>query len=84
MTKKPDLGSCCGARGPAPAHRFNPRGQHSGLRDLVLLQLWRRSQLWLRSDPSLAEGTPYASGWPKKKIKKKIFKKKEKRKPDLV
>ena len=27
--------------------------QHSGLKDLVLLQLWHRSQLQLRSDPWL-------------------------------
>ena len=25
--------------------------QHNGLKDLALLQLWRRSQLWLRVNP---------------------------------
>ena len=35
------------------------------VKDPVLLQLWLRSQLPLRSDPW--PGTPYATGQPKKK-----------------
>ena len=39
--------------------------QHCGLKDLVLPQLWCRSQLRLESDPW--PRTPYAAGQPKKK-----------------
>ena len=48
---------------PSPA-------QHSGLKDLALLQLWRRSQLQLRSDP-YSPGTPYAVGQSKKEKRRK-------------
>ena len=47
------------------------------VKDTLLPQLWQRSQLqcrlqlWLGSDPCPSPGTPYATGWPKKKKKKK-------------
>ena len=44
--------------------QFDP-AWHSRLKDLVLPQLWRRSQLQRDLIPSL--GTPYAKGRPKKK-----------------
>ena len=48
---------------------------HSGVaqrvRDLVLPQLWRRSQLWLRSDPW--PGNSICRGAAKKEKRKKIY-----------
>ena len=57
-----------GTRGisAVPGHRFPPWAGHSGLKDLVLLQLWPRLQRWL--DPG-GLGTPCAAGLQKKKKK---------------
>ena len=43
--------------------------QHGRLKDPTWPQLWRRLQLWLRSDP--CPGTPCAAGQQKKEKKKK-------------
>ena len=48
-------------------------GLHSGLQDLALPQLWRRSQLWLRSDP-----------WPGNPICRKVAKKAKQNKRSLA
>ena len=63
--------SLCGAAGSAASLEHWDTGLTPSpaqwVKDLALLELWLRSQLWLRSDP--LPGTPYAVGWPKKKKK---------------
>ena len=60
-----------------PGQRFPPQAQHSGLKDQALPQLWRRSQMQLRSDPwprnSICHGVAKTKQTATVKIQNSVF-----------
>ena len=75
MLKEKSLSSHCGAMGLAVSLEHWDAGLipslAQGVKDLALLHQQRRLQLCSGLIPGL--GTPYAMGWPKKKMKKEKY-----------